>query len=46
MLVWIRFPNLNIVYYDESFAMTSIIGRVIEVNNILKVEKKIRKNLC
>jgi len=39
-IVWIRFPSLNPVYYDESFllAMASAIGRPIKVdNNILKM---------
>lgn len=34
-VVWIRFPGLNLVYYDESFllAMASAIGRPIKVDN-------------
>jgi len=40
-VVWVRFPCLNLVYYDESFllAMASAIGRPIKVDtNTLKVE--------
>ena len=39
-VVWVRFPDLNLVYYDESFlmAMASAIGRPIKVDtNTLKV---------
>jgi len=42
-VVWVCFPGLNLVYYDESFllAMTSIIGRPIKVDtNTLKVERE------
>jgi len=41
-VVWVFFPGLNLVYYDESFllAMTSSIGRQIKVDtNTLKVER-------
>lgn len=41
-VVWVRFPGLNLVYYDESFllAMASAIGRLIKVDtNTLKVER-------
>lgn len=40
-VVWVRFPGLNLVYYDESFllAMASAIGRPIKVDtNTLKGE--------
>jgi len=40
-IIWIRFPGLNLVYYDESFllAMASAISRPIKVdNNTLKME--------
>jgi hypothetical protein len=31
---WVRFPRLNLVYYDESFlmAMASSIGRPIKID--------------
>jgi len=41
-IVWVRFPGLNLVYYDESFllAMTSALGRPIKVDtNTLKIER-------
>jgi len=41
-VVWVRFPGLNLVYYDERFllAMTSAIGRPVKVDiNTLKVER-------
>jgi hypothetical protein len=48
-VVWIRFPGLNLVYYDESFllAMASAIGRPIKVDhNTLKVEKGRFARVC
>lgn len=41
-LVWIHFPGLNLVYYDESFllAMASVAGKPVKVDsNNLKVER-------
>jgi len=41
-IVWVRFPGLNLVYYDESFllAMASAFGRPIKVDtNTLKIER-------
>lgn len=41
-MVWICFPGLNLVYYDESFllAMASTVGKPIRVDtNTLKVER-------
>jgi hypothetical protein len=48
-VVWIRFPGLNLVYYDESFllAMASAIGRPIKVDtNTLKVERGKFARVC
>ncbi|PNY14400.1 hypothetical protein L195_g011081 [Trifolium pratense] len=48
-VVWIRFPGLNLVYYDESFlmAMASAIGRPIKVDiNTLKVERGRFARVC
>lgn len=48
-LVWIRFPGLNLVYYDESFllALASTVGRPIRVDtNTLKVERGRFARIC
>jgi hypothetical protein len=48
-VVWVRFPGLNLVYYDESFllAMASAIGRPIKVDtNTLKVERGKFARVC
>jgi len=48
-VVWVRFPGLNLVYYDESFllAMASAIGRPIKVDtNTLKVERAKFARVC
>lgn len=48
-VVWVRFPGLNLVYYDESFllAMASAIGRPIRVDtNTLKVERGRFARVC
>ncbi|XP_045792004.1 uncharacterized protein LOC123886756 [Trifolium pratense] len=48
-VVWVRFPGLNLVYYDESFlmAMASAIGRPIKVDtNTLKVERGRFARVC
>ncbi|KEH25877.1 DUF4283 domain protein [Medicago truncatula] len=48
-VVWVRFPGLNLVYYDESFllAMASAIGRPIKVyTNTLKVERGKFARVC
>jgi len=48
-VVWVRFPGLNLVYYDESFlmAMASSIGRPIKVDtNTLKVERGKFARVC
>ena len=48
-VVWVRFPSLNLVYYDESFllAMASMIGRPIKVHtNTLKVERGKFARVC
>ncbi|CAJ2677327.1 unnamed protein product [Trifolium pratense] len=48
-VVWIRFPGLNLVYYDESFllAMASAIGRPIKVDkNTLNVERGRFARVC
>ncbi|KAK2458256.1 zinc ion binding / nucleic acid binding protein [Trifolium repens] len=48
-MVWIRFPGLNLVYYDESFllAMASAIGRPVKVDtNTLKVERGRFARVC
>jgi hypothetical protein len=48
-IVWVRFPSLNLVYYDESFlmAMASAIGRPIKVDtNNLKVERGRFARVC
>lgn len=41
IVVWIRFPGLNLIYDDESFlhAMTSAIGRPMKVDiNTLRMD--------
>ncbi|GAU50505.1 hypothetical protein TSUD_409800 [Trifolium subterraneum] len=48
-IVWVRFPGLNLVYYDESFllAMASAIGRPIKVDtNTMKVERGRFARVC
>jgi hypothetical protein len=48
-LVWIRFPGLNLVYYDERFllAMASAVGKPIKVDtNTLKVERGRFARIC
>lgn len=48
-LVWIRFPGLNLVFYDESFllAMASAVGRPVKVDrNTLKVERGRFARIC
>lgn len=48
-LVWIRFPGLNLVYYDESFllAMASPVGKPVKVDsNTLKVERGRFARIC
>lgn len=47
--VWIRFPGLNLVYYDESFllALASVVGTPIKVDrNTLKVERGRFARIC
>lgn len=41
-LVWVRFPGLNFLYYDESvfLGLASVVGRPIKVDqNTLRVEQ-------
>jgi hypothetical protein len=41
-IIWVRFPGLNLVYYNESFllAMASALGRPIKVDtNTLKLNE-------
>ncbi|PNX93227.1 hypothetical protein L195_g016378 [Trifolium pratense] len=48
-LVWIRFPGLNLVYYDESFllAMASAVGKPIKVDtNTMNVERGKFARIC
>jgi len=48
-VVWVRFPGLNLVYYDESFllAMASAIGPSIKVvTHTLKVERGQFSRVC
>ncbi|KAK2353453.1 zinc ion binding / nucleic acid binding protein [Trifolium repens] len=48
-LVWIRFPGLNLVYYDESFllAMAAAVGKPIKVDsNTLNVERGRFARIC
>lgn len=48
-LVWICFPGLNLVYYDESFllAMASTVGKPIRMDtNTLKVERGRFARIC
>jgi hypothetical protein len=48
-LVWIRFPGLNLVFYDESFllAMASAVGKPIKVDtNTLNVERGRFARVC
>lgn len=47
--VWIRFPGLNLVYYDESFllALASAVGKPVRVDrNTLKVERGRFARIC
>lgn len=47
--VWIRFPGLNLVYYDESFllALASAVGKPIKVDkNTLNVERGRFARIC
>ncbi|KAI5420354.1 hypothetical protein KIW84_044226 [Lathyrus oleraceus] len=47
-MVWIRFPWLNLLYYDENvlFGLTSVMGTPIKVDdNTLNIEGKVFKNL-
>lgn len=42
-LVWVRFPGLNFLYYDESvfLGLASVVGRPIKVDqNTLRVEQR------
>lgn len=48
-LVWIRFPGMNLVFYDESLllAMALAVGRPIKVDeHTLKVERGIFARVC
>jgi hypothetical protein len=48
-LVWIRFPGLNLVYYDESvlLGLASVVGTPIKVDtNTLKVERGRFARIC
>jgi hypothetical protein len=48
-LVWIRFPGLNLVYYDESvlLGLASVLGTPIKVDtNTLKVERGRFARIC
>lgn len=48
-LVWIRFPGLNLLYYDESFlmALASTVGTPIRVDkNTLNVERGKFARIC
>jgi hypothetical protein len=48
-LVWIRFPGLNLLFYDESFllALASTIGTPVKVNtNTLNVERGRFARIC
>jgi hypothetical protein len=48
-LVWIRFPGLNILYYDESvlLGLASIVGTPMKVNmNTLNVERDRFARIC
>ncbi|XP_019442256.1 PREDICTED: uncharacterized protein LOC109346971 [Lupinus angustifolius] len=48
-MVWIRFPRLNMVYFDESFllGLASCIGRPVKVDtNILRVDRGRYARVC
>lgn len=48
-MVWIRFPRLNLVYYDESFllSMASAVGKPVKVDrNTLKVARGQFARVC
>lgn len=48
-VVWVRFPGLNLVYYDESFllAMASALVRPIKVDtSTLKIERGKFAKVC
>ncbi|PNX92853.1 hypothetical protein L195_g015996 [Trifolium pratense] len=48
-LVWIRFPGLNLLYYDESvlLGLASVVGTPIKVDtNTLKVERGRFARIC
>lgn len=49
ILVWVRFPGMNLVYYDESLllAMAAAVGRSIKVDeHTLKVEEDRFARVC
>lgn len=48
-LVWIRFPGMNLVYYDESLllAMASVVGKPIKVDeHTLRIERGRFARVC
>lgn len=48
-LVWIRFPGLNLLYYDENalMVMVAVVGKPIKVDhNTLKVERGKFARIC
>lgn len=48
-LVWIRFPGLNVFYYDESIllAMAAVVGRLAKVDtNTLDVKRGSFASVC
>lgn len=49
MIVWVRFPGLNLLYYDESvlLGLASVVGRPIKVDqNTLRVERGRFARVC
>lgn len=49
MIVWVRFPGLNLLYYDESvlLGLASVMGRPIRVDqNTLQVERGRFARVC
>lgn len=48
-MVWVRFPGLNLLYYDENviLGLASVIGRPIKVDqNTLKIERGRFARIC
>lgn len=48
-MVWVRFPGLNLLYYDENvlLGMASVIGKLIRIDqNTLRVDRGRFARVC